>query len=36
MKDDRAVVTVDVVPPDLEVKVRQAAEECPVEAIEVG
>ena len=35
LKDDKAVVTVDIVPPDLEVKVRQAAEECPVEAIEV-
>jgi ferredoxin len=35
LKDDKAVVSVDIVPPGLEVKVRQAAEECPVEAIEV-
>jgi ferredoxin len=35
MKDDKAVVTVNVIPPDLEVKVRQAVQDCPVEAIEV-
>ena len=31
--DDIAVVKVDVVPPALEAKAKQAAEECPVEAI---
>jgi ferredoxin len=35
MEDDKAVVTVDVIPAELEAKVRQAAEDCPVEAIEI-
>jgi len=36
MDDDQAEVKVDVVPADLEQAVRDAAEECPVEAIEVA
>ncbi len=33
MKDDLAVTKVDEVPTDVEEMCRQAAEECPVEAI---
>jgi ferredoxin len=35
MEDDKAVVCTDPVPQGLEVLARQAAEECPVEAIEI-
>ena len=31
--DDIAMVKVDVIPAELEAKVKQATEECPVEAI---
>ena len=31
--DDKAEVKVDVIPPDQEALAKQAAEECPVEAI---
>ena len=33
MQNDTAVAKVDVVPPEAEETCRQAAEECPVEAI---
>jgi len=36
MKDDKACVKVDQIPEDLVNACREAAEECPVEAIEVG
>ncbi len=36
MGDDAAEVKVDVVPGELEQGVRDAADECPVEAIEVA
>jgi ferredoxin len=35
MGDDIAEVKVDTVPPELEESARQAADECPVEAIKV-
>jgi ferredoxin len=35
MEDDKAVVTPNIIPAELEAKARQAAEECPVEAIEI-
>jgi ferredoxin len=35
MKDDKAVVKLDDVPDDLADTVREAADECPVEAIQV-
>lgn len=36
MGDEIAEVKVDTVPPELEESARQAADECPVEAIKVG
>lgn len=36
MDGDKSVVKVDVVPDDAEDTCKQAAEECPVEAISVG
>jgi ferredoxin len=35
MQDDTAVAKVDVVPPEAEETCREAAEECPVEAIAI-
>jgi ferredoxin len=35
MQDDVAVVTVDEIPEDAEDCAKQAAEECPVEAIKI-
>jgi ferredoxin len=35
MQDDTAVAKVDVVPPEVEGTCREAAEECPVEAISI-
>lgn len=36
MGDEKADVKVNPVPADLEEKVRESAEECPVEAIEIS
>ena len=35
MKDELAVVKVDVVPPEAEDKCKEAAEDCPSEAISI-
>jgi ferredoxin len=35
LKDDVAVVKVEIVPPEVEEKCREAADGCPVEAISV-
>lgn len=35
MVDGKAVVIIEVVPPDLRVLCRQAAADCPVQAIEI-
>ncbi len=35
MGDEKAEVKVDVIPPELEDKVKEAAEGCPVEAITI-
>ncbi len=34
--DDRAIVAVDEIPPEIEDCCREAAEECPTEAIEIN
>ncbi len=36
MGDEKAEVKVDPIPADLEEKVREAAEECPTESIEIS